>query len=101
MLTTYYEFGREFVKKYSGARRFIGRVTGDADVVADLLIMNPSEAGAALRRIRPPSGECDRRAAGENWGDVDLNLVDQTLIQRLPQDVAAAFDQHACDFVRA
>src|SRR5437762_7449891 len=101
MPITYHEFGRDVVKKYSGARRFIGWVSDKRDVVADSLILNAVHAGSALRRICARSGECDRRAAGESWGDVDLDLVDQALIQSLAENVATAFDQHARDFVRS
>src|SRR5438874_12657144 len=101
MPITYYEFGRHLVKKYSSPRRFISWISDKRDVVADSLILNAAHAGSALRRICAGSGECDGRAAGESWADVDLNLVDQAFIQSLAENVATAFDQHTRDFVRS
>src|SRR5436190_9322577 len=97
----YHEFGRTIIKKYSGAGRVVSRVSDKRDVVTDSLILNAAHAGSALRRICARSGECDRRAAGESWGEVDLDLVDQALIQSLAENVATAFDQHTRDFVRS
>src|ERR1041385_8301376 len=69
--------------------------------MANLLIVNAIYAGATLRRICARSGECDCRSAGETGADVDLDLVDQPLIQRLSENVAAALDQDTRYSVRS
>src|SRR4030095_14423138 len=86
---------------YSNSCRGIFWIAGDAKIRPDLFKLYSLEMGCFAGSDRALTGESWDWSAGENWPDVNLDLVDQTFIQRLSKNVAAPFNHHACNLFRA
>lgn len=74
------------------------RISGDANVLPDLLIPNALEPQCPFGRRSANSRKSNDGAPGQDRSQVKLNLVHQSLIQGLAKYFATAFDEHARDF---
>src|SRR4030095_16246740 len=86
---------------YSNSCSGVFWIAGDAKVCPDLFKLYSLEMGRFAGSHRALTGESWDRSAGENGTDVNLDLVDQTFIQRLSKNVATAFNHHVCNIFRA
>ena len=73
------------------------KITRYANAPSNPSIRNAAKAHRICRVFGALTWERDHRSSGQDRTQIELHFVNETRIERLAEDFAAALNQHACD----